>query len=101
MYARRPKQSHRDTVSYEIEMLDEKGTRSASIHAFAARAQLPEILVNDPDQHIVEAAWYPINEAIEKLTEVPLAMMRDPAIAYLRDGKYRRWAFDAMGAKQV
>ena len=87
--------------AYEIEMLDEQGSCSASIHAFSVHAQRAEILINDPDKHIVEAAWVPMNEAIEKLTEVPIAMMRDPAIAYLREGKHFCWKYDSEGSKQI
>jgi 8-oxo-dGTP diphosphatase len=51
--------------------------------------------VDDPDGIIREARWFPRDEAIELLAELPYAPLSEPAVAYLRGEAPpgRQWAY--------
>lgn len=43
-----------------------------------------EVRPRDPDGFVTDARFFPVQEAIAKLAELPSPSMRDPAVAYLR-----------------
>jgi 8-oxo-dGTP diphosphatase len=61
-------------------------TASAEIvaHVFAATVDPGAIACADPDSLVSEAAFVPVEEAIERLHGIPWRPMAEPAIAHLR-----------------
>jgi 8-oxo-dGTP diphosphatase len=57
----------------------------------------PDLRVDDPDGIIREARWFPRDEAIELLSELPYAPLSVPAVACLRGDvpPGHHWAFRA------
>ena len=43
-----------------------------------------EVRPRDPDGSVTDAQFFPVQEAIAKLAELPSPSMRDPVVAYLR-----------------
>ena len=50
-----------------------------------------EVRPRDPDGFVTDAQFFPVQEAIVKLAELPSPSMRDPTVAYLR-GTLKRGA---------
>ncbi|MFI6290320.1 NUDIX hydrolase [Nonomuraea sp. NPDC050790] len=69
-------------------------TLTALYFAFE-RPSGPDLVPADPDGDVLEAAWVPVGEAVARLADFPLAVMREPATACLREpsGPVRYWTW--------
>lgn len=63
----------------------------------------PDLIVNDPDLLVLEARWFPVNAAIERLRSLPYRPLAEPAVAVLTgtaaDGTH--WHFASPEADPV
>ena len=88
-------------LAYAVHVEDQRRNDRAVSFAFLARY---DGLLNprDPDGFIVEARFVPVDE-VERI--IPMAPLRDPLAAYLRDraaGRFYSYAgWDGRGAKSV
>lgn len=59
------------------------------------RVDLPDgdFAIDDPDNSVQEARWFPLPEAIRLLADLPYPPLSDPAVAYLRGTPPTRWTF--------
>ncbi len=54
----------------------------------------PRLEADDPDGLVQEVRWFAREEAVTVLGRLPYAPLREPALAYLRDGAVgREWVF--------
>ncbi|WP_344167487.1 NUDIX hydrolase [Kribbella lupini] len=48
---------------------------------------------DDPDNSVLEVRWFPVAEAIARLTALPYPPISVPAVAYLTDARPADWTF--------
>ena len=56
----------------------------ATVFVFEVAGWRGEVCCADPDGFVMEACFLPLTEAIRRLKALPLAVMREPVLAYLR-----------------
>ncbi|WP_433016226.1 NUDIX hydrolase [Kribbella sp. CA-294648] len=63
--------------------------------AWNYRVDLPDgdFAIDDPDNSVQEARWFPLPEAIRHLADLPYPPLSHPAVAYLRGTPPTRWTF--------
>jgi hypothetical protein len=56
----------------------------ATTFAFEIRAWYGELRAADPNAFVLEARFFPLDDALGKLDALPIRVMREPISAYLR-----------------
>ena len=63
----------------------------------------PTLAVADPDGLVHEARWFPVSEAVAKLSRLPYRPLREPAVAHLTEDASAgsHWHFASPDAEPV
>ena len=74
----------------DLRMFD--GVESTSIN-FSVEVTRHEVINRDPDEIVVEAAWFPAEQALVLLSEVDYLPLVEPVLYFLSSGEKSAWRY--------
>jgi len=59
----------------------------------------PAFAIDDPDGSVLDVRWFPVDDAVRLLAQVPYPPLAVPSSAYLKTGKRLAWTFTLAGER--
>lgn len=79
------------------------GDRRSLAWNFTADVDGAGLAVADPDRSVLEARWFPVEEAVDLLARLPYRPIAEPVVAYLRGavGPGWSWTYPTAGGEPL